>query len=89
MGSVEPRSSGNDQEKYDATQSVRSINPRDAVYAGVGASALALAGCGGGGDSDGTGSASLELTDGPVTDAEQVTVEFTGVDMLEVDADDG
>jgi len=64
---------------------------RGALYAGVTASALALAACGGsggGGGGDGSGSVSLGLTDSPVTGAKKVTVEFTGVDILEVDGND-
>lgn len=63
--------------------------------------ALGLAACGGssggggsstddssGADDGGSGTFSLDITDGPVTEAQEVTVEFTGVDVLKVDGDE-
>lgn len=45
--------------------------------------AAALSGCGGGGSSSstGTGTMNLSITDAPVDDADQVIVEFTGVEI--------
>lgn len=48
---------------------------------------LTLASCGGGGSSDGagTGTLSLQITDGPVEDAEHVYIQFSGLQLQSAD----
>lgn len=48
---------------------------------------LAIAGCGGGGAGDGagTGTLSLQITDGPVEDAEHVYIQFSGLELQPAD----